>query len=342
MPPIQPSLRGSLLTGASALAMSISGSGAQAQNASSQISPPVPTQWTVWAEGALFNTVGGSYNIPSIPGLGAPFTSFNPQGGWEAAVGFDYRSASDPAWHFVFDFRYGRSRPATSNSSSSFTTFSTNFTFSPPLVTETTNTSATHATEREGHLVADLMIGRDFNLGGADPQFQFGLRFADLWAAARAEENGSTTTTSFYEGETSTEASDPVTSSAIATWNSHFFGVGPRVAITGGVPIAGSWTFDYEAGVAALFGNRSFDYKLTSSSISAVTDPQYPSPLVVVFNADAWVALSYYLTPYTKVSAGIRTDYYNAALTTYNINTGGLESISRDYWGPFVRLTGSF
>lgn len=61
-----------------------------------------------------------------------------------------------------------------------------------------------------------------------------------------------------------------------------------------------------------------------------------------MFNADGFTALSYRFTPTFKLSAGIRADFYNAALRTYDINTGSIQSLSRVYWGPFVRLTGSF
>jgi hypothetical protein len=43
-----------------------------------------------------------------------------------------------------------------------------------------------------------------------------------------------------------------------------------------------------------------------------------------------------------KLSDGIRTDFYDSALTTYNINTGAVQNISRDFLGPFLRLTGTF
>src|ERR1035438_3691538 len=110
MPPVQPSLRSSLLTGASALALSVS-SGAHAQG----VQTP-PATWTVWGEGLPFWTGGGAFNIPSLPGLGAPYTSFSPKSGFEFAVGADYRPQGQP-WHYIFDFRYGRTGTATSNSS---------------------------------------------------------------------------------------------------------------------------------------------------------------------------------------------------------------------------------
>ena len=337
MPPIQPSLRGSLLTGASALALSISGSGAHAQGATPQGS-------TIWVEGALFATAGGSFNIPSIPGLGAPFTSFNPRDGIEGAFGLDYRFPDQPWWHFVFDVRYGETGAVRnqSSSSSSSTSFIPGFPYFTSINTATT--SATQAAERESHLVADFMIGRDLGVGANQPELQFGIRIADLHAAAQAHENSTTTTTSttffFLSPVPFSISSRTTTASSVAAWNSNFFGGGPRAAITGAVPITGSWTFDYEAGIAALFGQRSLNFSMTSSPGGSVFSSS--NPTVFVFNADAWVALSYWFTPHVKLSGGIRTDFYDSALTTFNVNTGALQNISRDYWGPFLRLTGRF
>jgi hypothetical protein len=364
MPPIQPSLRGSLLTGASAFALSVSGAGASAQsNPGSQTSSALP-QWTVWAEGGSFQTAGGPVNIPSIPALGAPFTSLNPLGGIEGAFGFDYRFTNDPLWHFVFDFRYGGSRTVDSNSSSSSSSSSTNFIThgfaSGPFLTKipltttirkaTANSTSTQASEWESHLVTDFMIGRDLGIGANRPEIELGLRIADLRASGQISEttNSTTTTTttatfySYLSGTshpTSTNSTSAATS-AFGSWNSQFFGFGPRAAITGGVPLVGVWTFDYEAGVAELFGYRTFNFNVTSSTGGSIAINS--NPMVAVFNADAWIALSYRFTPYAKLSGGIRTDFYDSALTTYNVNTGGFQNVSRDYWGPFLRLTGTF
>ena len=362
MPPVQPSLRSSLLTGVSAIAVSVSSSGALAQAA--QIPPAT---WTVWGEALPFWTGGGGFNIPSLPGLGAPYTPLTPRLGYEFAFGADYRPQGQP-WHYIFDFRYGQTGTTNRNSSGSSSSSSTSFvpgvppfppSFAPPAIRNTplgtttnqstSSSSATQASAWESHLVADLMIGRDMGIGANKPELEFGLRIADLYAAARASQTGQSNTTintltTFYTptviGTRTGSQSSSSSSSSFASWNSRFFGVGPRVAVAGATPIQGSWSIDYSGGVAALIGNRSFNVAMWNSAGPAF-NANYSST-VFVFNADGFAALSYTFTPNLKLSVGIRADYYNSALKTYDINTGGLASLDRVYWGPFVRFTGSF
>jgi hypothetical protein len=227
--------------------------------------------------------------------------------------------------HFIFDIRYGKTGTATGNSST-FKTFGTSF--GVPL----TSAASSQATERETHLVADLMIGRDLGLGSGTAQVQFGIRVADLWASAQVQESGQRTFYSHFSSVT-------VAQTATGDWSSRFFGAGPRLAFTGAIPIVGFWSFDYSGGIAGLIGNRIFN---ASVSNSAGPFAASVNSMGFVFNTDGWAAISYLFTPNYKLSGGIRADYYNAALTTYNVSTGGLENIDRLYWGPFIRLTGAF
>lgn len=300
--------------------MSVSVSGAYGQAAST--SAPL---LTAWIEGASFRTGGGSFNVPTLPGVTAPFTVFDPRSGFGGAVGFDYRWANQP-WHFVFDFRFWKSK-TTTKSSSSFQTFGS---FSGvPLTSSTSSTG----TQRESHLVADFMVGRDMGVGTNKVQLQIGIRVADLRAAAQVQQQGQTT---FYSSGLGTIIT---AQSSSGSWRSRFFGAGPRAAITGSIPIVGLWTFEYGGGLAGLFGDRLFDIAVTNTAGPSFAASYKPS--VFVFNADASVALSYLFSPSFKVSSGVRADYYNSALTTYNVGTGTLQNISRTFWGPFVRLTGT-
>jgi len=317
VPPIQPSVRGSLLTGASALALSVSAANAQSG----------PPNLTAWVEGARFWSSGGNVSIPAS--LNPPgHLSLRPAGGFEGAVGFDYRW-QDRAWHFVFDLRYGRTK--TANRGSAAATFAT----VSPFPTLASSTRGSQATQRESHLVADFMIGRDLGIGANTPEVLFGVRVADLRSTVHLSEVGQRT---FYSSSTFIT----VPQSANATWRSRFFGAGPRLAITGGIPITGPWSFDYSGGVAGLLGDRTFQVQSWNSVSVIGAFAAKSSPTVMVFNADGSAAISYVVNSYFKLSGGIRGDYYSAPLTTFNVSTGGTSNISRFYWGPFARLTGVF
>jgi len=321
-----------------------------------QIPAIPPSTLQLWIEGAAFFGAGGSYNVPFLlPGLGGPYTSFNPQNGFEFAFGADYRPQGTP-YHYVFDFRYGRTGTATGNASgSSFSTTTTSslgpFFISTQTITDT-NSSASQVTRKwEDHLVADLMVGRDIGIGSNRPELLFGIRVADLHASASALLNSQTNTTTtiirtfktdsvFFAVPTNTTVTSSTTTQSIfARWNSRFFGAGPRVNLTGTAPIAGAWSFEYSGGVAALFGDRSIGINVLTNNIGV--SALYSEPALIM-NADAIAALSYAFTPHYKITAGLRADYYNTAIKTYDVNTGGFVNVDRLFWGPFVRLTGSF
>jgi len=327
MPPIQPSLRGTLLTSASAVALSVSASGASAQTVAG-------TTLSLWVEGAAFWTGGGSFNVPSPAGIAFPGTQFKPQNGIEGAAGFDYRWAGP--WHVVADVRYGRSRTATANTG----TFSAVPFFRSGTSVLLTTTTASSGNEKESHLVADFMVGRDLGVGSNAPELLFGIRVADLHATAYVNEFGKQT---FY----SSGVFPPVMTtmqSASGTWSSRFFGAGPRLALTGSVPITGFWSLDYLGGAAVLIGDRSSNFTVTTNGIPfpgvAAVFAGNTNTLTAVVNADGWAALTYKFTPNVKVSGGVRADYYIAPLVSYNFT--GLQNIDRLFWGPFVRLTGNF
>jgi hypothetical protein len=198
------------------------------------------------------------------------------------------------------------------------------------------------------------MVGRDLGMGTNAPELQFGFRIADLRAAAQAQQSGQSTTTTttsrtFYSSFSFARAratAGPVTTSSssssasFGSWNSRFFGAGPRLAIAGSAPIVGAWSFDYGAGIAGLVADRAFDVRVWNNP-GTIFGANFPSR-DFVFNADAMLAMSYRFTPHYKLTAGLRADFYNAALTTYDVSTGGLKNVNRTYWGPFARVTGSF
>jgi len=192
-------------------------------------------------------------------------------------------------------------------------------------------------------LVADFMVGRDYGLGTTTGQWQFGIRLADLSAKTWVQQSA-TTSSSFFStyipnGALIRSGSTSSTENASGAFNSRFFGVGPRLAVTGSLPIQVAWSIDYEAGIAGLIGDRSFNYLVTVTPGASLWGSN--NNYGIVFNADAWAGLSYALTSQLKVTGGIRADYYADALTTYNF-AGGFTNVDRLYWGPFLRLTGKF
>jgi hypothetical protein len=189
------------------------------------------------------------------------------------------------------------------------------------------------------------MIGRDLGLGAVRPDVQFGVRVADLRAAGSAQINNQSilNSTTFYSGSGGLIVVDQTTATttttAFASWKSRFFGIGPRAAIAGGIPISGAWSFDYGGGIAGLVGNRTLNASVSGATGNFATSQ---SGSAFVFNADAMAAVSYAFSAQFKISGGFRGDYYRAALSTFNVSTGALQNIDRLYWGPFVRLTGAF
>jgi hypothetical protein len=169
-------------------------------------------------------------------------------------------------------------------------------------------------------------------------QFQFGIRVADLNAVTQAQLNTATTQTTrnFYSSSTVNQSAQ----SAVGTFKSRFFGAGPRAAFTDSVPLQGKWSAEFAGGVAALIGNRTLNVAITESTGGDFSAGY--GGTAVIFNADAWGGLSYHFTPNFKIIAGLRTDYYNNALLTFNPVTGGLQTVDRNFWGPFVRFSGQF
>ena len=323
LPPIQSPIRASLLTSASALALSLTGYGAQAQ---ALLSPNTSwSPWIVWVEGGLFQTGGPGVSVPMLPGLAAPFTLVGPKGGYYGAAGFDFDYGG--SWHVVGDVLYGWSRKAAASVHQHyFSSFGDGY-FS------STN-SVQSATERESHLVADLMIGRDFGLGTSTAQLQYGIRVADLAAITNVNQAATSFFSSFFRGAGSG------TSMASGTFRARFFGGGPRLALAGDLPLSGVWSVDYLVGIAELAGTRSMSYNVTNATGAPASGNS--SSVGLVFNADGWAALSYALTPAYKISAGVRADYYSDVLSAYDASINGTRNIDRLFWGPFLRLSGKF
>jgi hypothetical protein len=309
-------IRTSLLVGVSVLALTIA-TPELAKPADLPTKAPIlraaPTPQpivTMFVEGGPMWTSGGSINYFD-PAFGFSRGFGTPPVGWTIAGGVDYQFAASP-WHISFDFRYGKSGKRTHSNFAAFGYES--------------GSASSQATHREQHWVADFMVGRDIGLGHQS-QLKVGLRVADLRA-----------TTDFNGAYVSYLGSSYGYS---FTQRSKFLGFGPRAAIAGVFPIMGPWSIDYGAGIAVLYGTR--ELNVSGSSCAACT----PFPVGSfdsrgwVPNVDASIGLAYAFTPSVKASVGFQFDYYWNALRTFDVNQNPV-NIDRNYYGPFVRLTGKF
>jgi len=233
--------KAALLASVSVLALATPSSQVYAQAA-----PRAPgAVW--WVEGGPFWT-GGSANFGSaIPGVSST-GSVKPKSGGEFAVGFDFAPGTYGPYHYSGQFRYGAAKRNSNNLQAAIGIPT------PPgfnFGTRTTGAfvSGAGSTEiKEHHWLVDFAVGRDFRLGAGQAQAKAGIRIADIYAKATGRGSVCGNTTSFACGTGS-----PITGSFAFQSRSRFLGVGPRVGVDGSNPLGGSWTFDYLAGIAALF-----------------------------------------------------------------------------------------
>ena len=252
---------------------------------------------TMLIEGGVLWT-GGRGGFIEVPFFDAAAPNVRPGIGWTGAVGIDYQWAGSP-WHLNLGFRYGQSKEKKA------TFFST----SP---------TATGAYAlREEHWVADFMVGRDLGIGLGKSQIKFGLRIADLSHTADS--------TGVYSSS----------ANAIRA-RSTFFGIGPRVALEGSVPLGGAWNFDYGVGAAALFGTR----KYSQDEINEI-EHERATRGGAVFNADVSGAFAYWLTPHFKLAVGYQFDGYWKGLLV-DVSDDNRQTVNRFYHGPVIRATGKF
>jgi hypothetical protein len=311
-------------------------------------------EWSWWLEGGLIQRPN-DLQVGFGPALG----QINAGPGYEAAIGFDVKPALSP-YHFSGQFRYGRNREQTAAlSGNPFPITFLTTAFLPALGTLPAIVNAQGVSRiKENHWLADFAVGRDFALGSSmvvtkDPVFvptgqvqvKLGIRIAELKSessAAGALAGCLTSLPAALCGAT------PVIGQVSFQSRSSFLGVGPRLGFDGSQRLGGSWTLDYLAGAAVLFGRRSIDalqfltatttfpFALPLNQISALS----ASSNAAIFNLDAQVGLSYWLTQNFKLTASFRFDGYWNALPV--INSGGVTNENRFYYGPMLRATANF
>jgi Legionella pneumophila major outer membrane protein precursor len=309
-------LRITLLAGVSVVALAAASPNAGAADVASppvykKAPPPLPPQstWSWWIEGGAFNTGGGSVGFPA----------FKTNWGGEGAIGFDWQA--QPLWHVLGQFRYGT---ASKSPSSQFS-----FISGPSTVNVSENQNL-----REDHWLVDFGVGRDFGLGN-NAMWTLGVRVADLRSKLSGNFN------------ISTVGPSPSPTTIAIQEKSTFVGAGPRLGVQGDTPLGGQWSIDWQAGAAALIGERTLTITANTAGI-AFAGSQTDTP--VIFNVDAQVGLSYWLNTNLKFTAGYRFDDYFKALKTATVTsniaattpTVTTTNIDRSYSGPVVRLTSKF
>jgi opacity protein-like surface antigen len=292
-------------------------------------------RWSWWVEGGA-NALAGD---PGVAGL-IGFDVDAKQWGWEAAIGFEYRPSMSP-WIWSAQFRYGQHGNG-SASNNPVAVFQGNLT--TPVIA-----GSNSANRKEHHWLADFMVGRDLGLGQGQQVAKFGVRVAEIrgkttgsarWNNVPVSAIASCTGTPSYCGS---EVRD-------YTQTNQFLGVGPRLELSGAIPLGEAWSLDYMAGVAGLYGRRKVNQNV---AISNPTVPTFTGPAVLVsggpigvssssngfvFNLDAMLGFSYAITQNASLMVSYRFDGYWNALRGYDSN-GNVENLNRFYHGPMVRFT---
>ncbi len=325
-------LRIALLAGASVVALAAAAPNAVAADLSkpaiTKAPPPaavVKERWSWWLEGGAVNPAGD----PATVGL----TFFGPRARWgaEGAAGFDWQPQAFAQWHLSGQFRYGQAQRSTP-------VRGTLTAIAPSGSTAVVTLNGTQKIT-EDHWLVDFAVGRDFGLGNANAQWKLGLRVADL----RSKLTGSG---GFHAATSSGSATNGVFA---AVERSTFIGAGPRFGVDGSTPLGGSWSLDWLAGAAVLFGERNLTLNAAAKPGvgPTVTATLNSSASAAVFNVDAQAGLSYWVNPNLKITASYRVDaYFNAMRTlkgaTTVTSTANLINVDRIYNGPMLRLTSTW
>jgi Legionella pneumophila major outer membrane protein precursor len=285
--------------------------------------PAAPAAWTWWIEGGAQQVLGD----PFVPGLVPSFDAKARNWGATGGGGFAYRFTD--VWVLDFDFRFGATK-GTTNSTQIACLGTPTFGCFTPLSGPNT------ATHKEDNWAADFMVGRDIGLGGNTTQIEGGLRIAEI----RGKTDGNTVLHSATGFATSINA---------YSQKNYFFGIGPRVAVDGNVPLGGPWSLQYMVGVAGLFAHRSTDQTASFTTVGVPTTClPYGCALNgstssdgFIFNPDAMIGIAYAFSPTVKLTANYRIDAYFDALRVLNAAGVGTYT-NRIYHGPNLRLTWQF
>ena len=176
------------------------------------------------------------------------------------------------------------------------------------------------------------MVGREMGLG-QPLQIKVGLRVAEIWGQTSGVVGPFTILPSGTQTHTYQQTD-------------RFLGFGPRLAIEGSVPFASGWSFDYNGGVAGLFGRSSADQTdamtFTTGGGGACTAgcpiTTSSSNNNFVFNADVQGGIAYAVTRDVKLSVNYRAEGYWNSLRSFDAGNNGT-NLTRIYHGPTAKLT---
>jgi hypothetical protein len=320
---------------------------------------PPKGELNLFVEGGAYWTEGDPVYAPW--GFAPNIFELKPNVGWVAAGGFDYRFAASP-WHVSMDFRYGQAR-SSANGSNSEAFFAAAVVPGGGIGYALSDTESANATHKETYALADFAVGRDVLGFGPDAmQVKLGIRVADLTATTNINSNLKAAFAVVaagggfiggYVGLANNQQS--------IEQKSTYLGVGPRLGISGSVPIYGMWSLDYLGDVAVLEGEENFS-RLDTSKTTALVAAGGPGFLLLegftlgstfgssasqeatVANADFQVGFSYHFLPNAKVTASYRLDVFSQAMLTMNpaASVANLTKVGRYDQGPLLGVTSTW
>src|SRR5580692_10707679 len=367
-------IRRTLLTSASALALTATVSAMNVAEAEDADRPPV------WIE------VGGQFE--QFSGQGSPFTpAFVNTFDWGAyglkspaaiqimhifSVGGDASVSFQPTdsdWIFSASVRYGRANghKFVHQQKTLTTRFQLPGHFGSKYFTKTAPGSyaLTSATKSESHFIADFQAGKDVGLGmfgrEGTSQFAVGVRFARLSEKAQAElydRPGIRFVPGTFLGSPAPTVNNYHHYFATAQRAASFHGIGPSIswnasaAIMGRAPDA-EITVDWGANAAALFGRQqakthhqttgSYHYLSGTGKyqhrVTAALPPnaghRTQSRSIIVPNLGGFAGLSFRYAD-AKISFGYRADMFFNAMDV-GLDTRKSQNVA--FYGPFATIS---
>jgi len=357
-------IRWKLLTGASALALTAyvsSGSMARAEDASHPL---------IWLElGGQFDLLTEPSDTWTPPNLPPPIT--HPVTGilgQKPRIGYDMDGAitvqpEGSDWSISAAIKYGKAKhgPRSAHDQTYQTENCHGIHYHCLTTYAFTNLNSVEETK---HLILDFQAGKDVGLGlfgqHDDSTIKIGVRMAQFRERAGGHMSAATGVPSKYAGLYQGDFFD-----AAMNAQRSFSGIGPSIAWSGSVPIAGSLedglAFDWGANAALLFGRQrtkvrthtedkeitgytvvytpshlAYDYYPHTAQVTNVPHTFVRNKRVMVPNLGGTVGFSYRLGGEAKISMGYKADFFFGAID------GGIDTAkkeNRGFYGPYASIS---